>query len=425
MRRFFLGIINHYYWFLVVIAASLMFGVRDTSSILIVFSLIALSFCFSKIKFNYFDGLVIAYVFFCLMTGLFNAYPFRLFYLGIRAELIPVCFYFLARSEDFKTDDFFLNMRVPILFAMLCGIVFYFTMPSFYLSYKSSVLWYSMNIDASSATGHLLYEISRLSSFWPHSYFIGYSSLFILVLTTKRIIIDNVYSKLDMVCMLTAFFCLFFAQQRVSIAFAVLYLFLLTIYATACKLENRRILYAVWIGSFVIGILMGIIAVVIVGADFVEYILNRSINYDGNVVGDRFGLFEDFLENLSLFGGGLGRYGHGAVAEGFSGIPDCDYIRIPAEIGFSGLAILMFICVYSISKGLLIFKYCFFEVVCLSFAIVSMLGAATWELGTLQPFLYWFCIGHIQSKFERRNSLEDEFLKLRNANVSEVNDGED
>ena len=38
-----------------------------------------------------------------------------------------------------------------------------------------------------------------------------------------------------------------------------------------------------------------------------------------------------------------------------------------------------------------------------------MLGAAPWELGVLHPFLYWFCIGHIQSKFLRRDELEEEY----------------
>ena len=411
MGKFLIGAISHYYWFLVVIAASLMFGFRDTSSGLIVITVLAFLFCFNKIQFNFLDGIVIIYVFYCLMTGLLNAYPFRLFYLGFRAEIIPICFYFFARSEEFQNDDFFFNIRKPLLFAMACGILFYFTMPSFYLSYKSSVLWNSMNIDTISASGHLLYEISRLSSFWPHSYFIGYSSLFLLVLCSKKIIVDGISSHLDVACLLVSFFCLFFAQQRVSIAFAVLYLIVLTIYASINKLENRRILYLLWMTSIVLGIAMGIISVIILGPDFVEYVLNRSVNYDGNMVGDRFKLFEDFFNHLSLFGKGLGRYGHGAFAEGFPTIPDCDYVRVPAELGFLGLALLMFICLNSLQKGIALFKYCLFEVVCILFALVSMLGAATWELGTLQPFMYWFCLGHIQSKFNRQDELEEEYAE--------------
>lgn len=408
-EKIIIDVIKHYYWFLVAIAASLMFGFRDTSSILIVISVLATFICLGNYRFRFFDVCVVAYVIYCLFIGLFNSYSFRLFYLGIRSELIPICFYFFARTEKFKNDDFLLNMRMPLLFAMFCGIAFYFTMPSFYLSYKASVLWNSMNIDASSATGHLLYEISRLSSFWPHSYFIGYAALFVLVLTTKRIIIDNAYKKLDSICMVVSFFCLFFAQQRVSIAFALLYLVLLTLYAKWHRLEKRYILYAMWVGAAVLGVLIATIAVMVLGPDFVEYVMNRSINYDGNMVGDRFALFEHFVNDLSLFGDGLGRYGHGAHAEGFSTIPDCDYIRVPAELGFVGFSMLMLICFVALVRGIQILKYCFFEVVCLSFALVSMLGAATWELGTLHPFLYWFCIGHIQSKFERRNELSEEY----------------
>ena len=158
--------------------------------------------------------------------------------------------------------------------------------------------------------------------------------------------------------------------------------------------------------------------------DFVDYILNRSVSYDGNIVQDRFALFDKFIERLSLFGQGLGRYGHGAVEEGYLGIPDSDYVRIPAELGFFGLAMLMGICAYSLVSGFRIFKYAFFEVCTICFCLTAMIGAAVWELGTLQPFLYWFCIGHIQSKFDRRDELEGEyeayFEKLR-----QQSDGED
>ena len=143
--------------------------------------------------------------------------------------------------------------------------------------------------------------------------------------------------------------------------------------------------------------------------DFVEYVLNRSINYDGNMVGDRFALFDRFIERLSFFGSGLGRFGHGAVEEGYLGIPDSDYVRVTAELGFFGVSLLLAICAYSILNGFRIFKYAFFEVCALCFCLVAMLGAAVWELGTLQPFLYWFCMGHIQSKFDRREELESEY----------------
>ena len=99
------------------------------------------------------------------------------------------------------------------------------------------------------------------------------------------------------------------------------------------------------------------------------------------------------------------------------GIPDSDYIRVAAELGIFGLVLLLGICLYTLSCGLKIFKYAFFEFCTLCFCLVAMIGAAVWELGTLQPFLYWFCIGHIQSKFDRRDELQAEyeayFEKLR------------
>ncbi len=404
-----LNSIRHYYWLLVLIAMSLVFGIRDTSSLVILLTIGAAFICIPYIeKFSLLDAAVIVFALYSCCTGIFNSYPYRLFYLGIRAEMVPVCFYFIARSSLFKSDQFFENMKKPLLFAMLCGFYLYFAMPSFYVSYKAGVIWGALGEDVAELSGHLLYEMTRFSSFWPHSYFMGYSSLFLFIFCSKRIVIDAATSKLNYWCLGISFFCLFFAQQRVSIAFAILYLIFLTIYAFYYRLEQRRVLYFFWSIAAIFSALIVFVALLILGTDFVDYVLNRTVNYEGKMVGDRFAQFGAFLDDITFFGKGLGRYGHGAVGEGFSSVPDCDYIRVPCEIGILGLGMLLSICVNVILKGFCLFKRCFFELFCLLFCLVAMLGAAPWELGTLQPFLYWFCIGHIQNKFSTPNDLADE-----------------
>jgi len=411
--KFFTGIIKHYYWFLTAIAASLMFGVRDVSSLFILISVFVCIRCLPNIKWNLFDGFVFVYILYCLCSYFVATYAYtpRLYYLGVRAEIVPILFYFMARSKQFQSDDFFENIRNPLVVAMLFGVYFYFFMPSYYMSYKMSVVWTTLNARVSDLSGHLLYEMTRLSSFWPHSYFIGYSSLFLFMFMMKKIVVDDVYGKKDLFALFLSFFCLFFSQQRVSIAFCLLFFAGLTGYATLKKLKTRMILYALWFIAIVGGIGIFLLVTTFLDVDFVDYILNRSVNYKGNMVGDRFDMFSFFTERLSLFGDGLGRYGHGANELGYKSIPDCDYIRIPAQFGFFGMGMLMTICFVSIYTGVRIFKFAFFEVCCLCFCLVAMLGAAPWELGTLQPFMYWFCIGHIQSKFERRDSLEQEFAE--------------
>lgn len=414
MENFFINIIKHYYWFLVIVAASLIFGVRDTSSLLIVVTVLVTIFCLSSIQWNLFDGLVFVFLLYSLVSYLFvdYAYLVRLYYLGVRSEIIPALFYFIARSSKFKSDEFFENMKLPLLFAMICGMFFYFFSPVFYITYKMNVIWNAVNADVDELSGYLLYEMTRLSSFWPHSYFIGYSSLFLFIYASKKIIVDNCYKKIDIACFALSFFCLFFAQQRVSIAFCLLYFVLLTACATLKNLPSKNHLYLLWLTAIIFGVMIFIIAILVIGTDFVEYILDRSINYKGNMIVDRFDLFKAFFSRLSFWGEGLGKYGHGAVEFGFVSVPDCDYIRVPSELGFVGLGMLMSICLISLIKGFNIFKYAIFEVCCLSFCLVAMLGAAPWELGTLQPFLYWFCIGHIQSKYDRKNELEEEYQQM-------------
>lgn len=431
MERLFTNIVKHYYWFLVAIAASLMLGFRDVSSILILIVVATTLICQSTIRWKWFDGVVFVFLLYSLVSYFFveYTYPLRLYYLGVRAQIVPMLFYFLARSETFKTDDFFENFRKPLFFAMLCGVYFYFFQPYFYVRYKADVIWSNFDSDVNALSGKLLYEFTRMSSFWPHSYFIGYSSLFLFMYVSKKIVIDNCYKKFDLACFAMSFFCLFFAQQRVSIAFCVLFLVSLTIYASIKRLPSRGLLYSLWACAIVFGIGIFFIVMNYLDVDFVEYVLNRSVNYEGNMVGDRFAMFDRFFNGLSFFGSGLGRYGHGAVEMGYWGIPDSDYIRVTAELGFFGVSFLLAMCAYTLLTGIKIFKYAFFEICTLCFCLIAMIGAAVWELGTLQPFLYWFCIGHIQSKFDRREDLELEyeeyFEKMRKRGSGEEDDEEE
>lgn len=424
MEKFFVNVIRHYYWFLVAIAASLMFGVRDVSSALIVVTVFVAIRVHSSIQWRLFDGLVFIYLLYSLFSYFFveYSYPLRLYYLGIRSQIVPILFYFIARSDKFKTDEFFENFRWPLFFAMICGIYFYFAQPYFYVSYKAEVIWNNYDSDVRDLSGKLLYEFTRMSSFWPHSYFIGYSSLFLFMYSAKKIVLDNCYRKFDLFCFALSFFCLFFAQQRVSIAFCVVFLVLLTLYASLKKLPARNLLYLLWFGAFFFGTGIFFIVMNYLDVDFVEYVLNRSVNYEGSLVGDRINLFDQFFKEITTFGSGLGRFGHGAVSEGYMGIADSDYVRIAAELGIVGLVVLLAICLYTLFCGLKIFRYAFFEVSVLCFCLMAMIGAAVWELGTLQPFLYWFCIGHIQSKFDRRDELSAEYDAYFNSLRKSEND---
>lgn len=411
MQKFLVKIVAYYYWWLVAIAASLMFGVRDVSSVLIVVVVAVLAKGVSSIRWKAMDIIALFFLIYSMITYFFAeyTYPMRLYYLGVRSQVVPMLFYFIARSKFFKSDDFFENIRAPLFFAMVVGVFFYFFQPAFYVAYKASVIWANFDANVNDLSGKLLYEFTRMSSFWPHSYFIGYSSLFLFMYSSKKIVIDNCCKKFDLACFGLSFFCLFFAQQRVSIAFCLLFFFALTVYATFKRLPTRSFLYALWVGTIIFGVGIFFVVMNFLDVDFLDYVLNRTVNYEGSIVGDRFDMFSEFIKRLSFFGAGLGRYGHGAVELGYIGIPDSDYIRVPAELGIFGLVILMIICLGSLFNGIKIFKYAFFEVCVICFALVAMLGAAVWELGTLQPFLYWFCLGHIQSKFERRDKLADEY----------------
>ena len=149
MEGLFVNIIKHYYWFLVAIAASLMFGAKDVSSVLILCVAAATLICMSTIRWKLFDGLVFTFLMYSLVSYFFVefTYPLRLYYLGIRSQIVPILFYFIARSDKFKMDEFFENFRRPLFFAMICGVYFYFFQPYFYVSYKAEVIWNNFDSD--------------------------------------------------------------------------------------------------------------------------------------------------------------------------------------------------------------------------------------------------------------------------------------
>ena len=134
MERLLTNIIKNYYWFLVAIAASLMFGVRDVSSLLILVTIAVAAISLPTIRWKAFDAVVFVYLLYSLCSYFFVEYTYslRVYYLGVRSEMIPLLFYFIARGKLFKSDEFFENIRTPLFLAMACGVYLYFFQPYFY-----------------------------------------------------------------------------------------------------------------------------------------------------------------------------------------------------------------------------------------------------------------------------------------------------
>lgn len=55
----------------------------------------------NKLKINSLDILIILFIAYQIISCIFSNYPIYLWYLGIKAQVIPICFYFVGRSNFF------------------------------------------------------------------------------------------------------------------------------------------------------------------------------------------------------------------------------------------------------------------------------------------------------------------------------------
>lgn len=129
--------------------------------------------------------------------------------------------------------------------------------------------------------------------------------------------------------------------------------------------------------------------------EFVQYVIDRSVEQDNGLIKERILLFEDFFKYISFIGYGLGRFGHMALEFNLQSITDCDYLRVLCELGYLGLFILLIILCTALFKGFINLRRCFCDFFIIGYFLASMIGAAPLLSINQHSFLLWFCIGHI------------------------------
>ena len=385
-------LVQHYYYLFVLFSLLIMLKFKDLTSLLILLTISSSILSIVKLKFQPIDLFVLIFILYNLISGFFSEYPYEIYYAGIRNQVIPIMFYFIGRGQLIDNKRFIENIKIPIIISIVFGLYVYFFPPNFYIDFKSQNLTADMN-------SKMYYEMTRLSSFWGHSYTIGFASLFLSIILLKEIIIDNIGSKKTYLILSLAILTLFFAQQRVSIAFFILVICFFTYYAFKINSPQRYTIIYIIIIIIIITILITTIMLYYLDSGFIDYVLNRTIDNDGNLIGDRIKMFDKYIKQISLFGKGLGLYGHKALSYNLPSITDCDYIRLPNELGYVGLTCFLGICTSAILKTKKILNYTIFEFLVIIFYLIAMIGAAPLYMWLQQPFLLWFSIGSIQKKY--------------------------
>lgn len=381
-------IIENWYFFLSILAVTNMLGLYDWFTLMVFSVLLTLPTYLKRINWSGLDALVLIFIIYNLFSGIFSNYPGILYYYGIKTQVVSILFYFIGRSKYFNNQSFLDKARPIFLLIFISSLLLYFFPPSFYTEYKTANL-------SSDTSVKIFYEATRMSGFWPAPYFLGVTSIISVIYICNKIFMEQEFSKRNWIFLSLAVICLFFSQMRVAIAYSILFLVSLTIITVIYRLKTRKIL--MFFLLFILILIFTIYYIVIhyMPQEFVQYVIDRSVEQDNGLIKERILLFEDFFKYISFIGYGLGRFGHMALEFNLQSITDCDYLRVLCELGYLGLFILLIILCTALFKGFINLRRCFCDFFIIGYFLASMIGAAPLLSINQHSFLLWFCIGHI------------------------------
>ena len=357
-------------------------------------------FSATRIKFHRFDILMVLYLFYIIFNGIVIDYDYHsvFLYKALLSHIFPMMCYFVGRYTNVAIEKYLENMKWPLIFAMICGIIFYFIQPSWYVIMKESQL-------RAGATDSYIAEIYRLSSFWGHPYVIGYATLLYSIYETF-LITKGLKSKKSLYYhLLTLFICLIvlmLAQLRVTLFIYVCSLLYMILFAQKSSLSKKiRLIF-----SMVFLILIFSIFFIRIAAESMDYITGHMLQFfESDSMSNRFEHTAGGIESYTLLGDGLGRYGYLAREYGKWAIVDNQFQCHLAELGYIGFTLLLFILFFTLKKCIRQ-KSLLIENSIFAFFCVAMLGASVLSNHHQFNYLFWYIVGCLWTQKKKINKLE-------------------
>lgn len=383
--------VQYYYLLFILVGLSQMLRISGGWTIISYLSFLLALTAFRSTKCQFCDFLVLFFIAYSLLTyPLFGDYPSDIYVASIRDQIFPMSFYFLARNDKTRNTDILQKAIYPLMAAYIIGFYLFFTSPSWYVDYK---------LDGNyNRTLSNYYNLTRMSSFWSSSYFVGYSAVFVIIYLINKSVFENKKINYYGVILVISFLALFFSQQRVSIAFVGIYL------SVVCfvLLKKRKISPRKFILYFIALLLViTLIAVLInhyMDKYYIDYLVQHFTDSEDSIVEDRINMFKDYVSSITFFGEGLGKYSHNAIFYNMACISDCEYIRTPNEIGIFGMGIFLMISFFPLFINYKQGRQFNYESFFVIFFLLAMVGATPLEVSQQQPFMLWYCLGKMQNK---------------------------
>ena len=341
---------------------------------------------------NLLDVFVTLFLFWVLANSLIIDYPhkLRLFYSAFMTNVLPMLFYYIAKTVNYDIEYILRKATVPLVIAMVLGLIFYYTTPGWYVAIKMK----QINNFYDGTSEEVLMSVFRLSSIWTTPYVIGYAALYFANYTLYNIFSKNYNSKIRrkffLLFMLTACVILL-TQFRATIYSLVLTLVYLMFFAKN-KFKVSYIIITL-IASFIT-----IFVLFNENTTSGQYFRNRMAQgVDSEHLDERLEHTGGGIDLNTIEGQGFGRYGGTARQYGNWAIQDSEYQKVAAELGYIGLTIFIGI----IAAGLLMSfrkKHLQLEFTIILFFSAAFVGSSCISAETTFPFIFWYVLGRISLK---------------------------
>ncbi len=346
------------------------------------------------------------FIVFNLLTGVFYLWNDRPFacYLNDLMNYIPAMLFMYAGMFDKRTDrSFYKLFLIFCTVSMVLGLLLYVTAPGWYVS-RSIEIYNSQWFANERYSEESYLDYLRFTSYLGSEYAVIYlgmaaycTALFFLYckhnnLNKKQ----RLYCIFSVIVLLVAFFL---SQMRVAMVFSV---FLLLFYFVRGFLYGRgkvtgKLLFYT--------LLVAALAVLFISSKYGDRIDSLKEMVFGRVkeitLEDvTYGRDNQLLTLMStweyyILGHGLGSGGSVAVAYGYPGVTDLQYIKTLFETGIVGLLFFLFIIFSTFFRAIRNIKYYMIEVGIIGFIMLAMIGGNTLSLGYLYILPFWYAMGMV------------------------------
>ncbi|MRH41230.1 hypothetical protein GH741_00915 [Aquibacillus halophilus] len=340
---------------------------------------------------RYFDLLILAYVFFSIISLLWypiGKIPIQAYVVEITYGILPICFYFYGKVD--KSASFLPNFFKAICLSLIVGIIFYIWAPMWYGNYLVEI-GYSSNNQPSWIRSSLysIYGATIASSFATMLFF--YSFMGLAQKGSKEKWLYWLYLIVSMIALILGL-----RRSALLGSFIIIIILHFFLYVKWRRLKATHFIYELLI---VIGTL--ILGWWLFPLQF-EMLVTR-IEMFSTAVSSRSDQWELGLGLVTnhLIGLGLGAVSHTAGAYGFPAVHDGSIVRMYVEIGIIGVGIFLAIVTIAILRGLFEARSKIIELGIILLLLFQATGSNVLVFQLLAP-IFWYSIGRCISKQDNK-----------------------